>query len=52
MLISCEKTLKNKRTTNKSEKDSAMRIAITAIILIIICLIKYRAIVIALSLYN
>jgi len=52
MSINCEKTLRNKRTTNKSKKDSATRIATTTIMLTIIYLIKYRAIVIALLSYN
>jgi len=52
MLISCKRTLRNKRTTNKSKKDSVIRIATTTIILTIIYLIKYRTIVIASSSYN
>ncbi len=52
MLISCKKTLRNKRTTNKSKKDSAIYIATIAIILTITCSIEYCAIVIVLLLYN
>ncbi len=48
MLISCKRILRNKRITNKSEKDSATRIATTTIMLTIIYSIKYRTIVIAL----
>jgi len=49
MSINCEFFLKNKRITNESEKDSAMYIATTTIMLIIIYSIKYCAIIIALS---
>ncbi len=48
MLISCKRILRNKRITNKSEKDNATRIATTTIMLTIIYSIKYRTIVIAL----
>ena len=50
MLISCERTLRNKRIISENKKDNATRIVTTTIILIIIYLIKYRAIVIVLSL--
>jgi len=52
MLISCKRTLRNKRIANKSKKDSTTRIATIAIILTIICSIEYCAIVIVLLLYN
>jgi len=52
MLISCERILRNKHTTNKNKKDSATHIATTTIILTITCLIKYCKIVIVLSSYN
>jgi len=50
MLISCERTLRNKRIISENKKDNATHIVTTTIILIIICLIKYCAIVIALLL--
>ncbi len=52
MLINCERILRNERITSESEKDNATHIATTTIMLTIICLIKYCAIVIALSSYN
>jgi len=52
MLINCENFLRNERITNESEKNNVTRIATTTIMLILICLIKYCAIVIVSSLYN
>jgi len=52
MSISCERTLRNERITNENKKDNATRIATTTTMLILICSIKYRAIVIASLSYN
>ncbi len=52
MLISCERTLRNKYIINENKKDSITRIATITIILTITCLIKYRTIVIVSSSYN
>ena len=49
--MSCERSLKNERATNESEKSSATRIATTTTILTIICLIEYCVIVVVLLLY-
>jgi hypothetical protein len=51
MLINCKRSLKSKRIANESKKSNVTRIATTTTILIIICLIKYCAIVVALLSY-
>jgi len=49
--MSCERSLRNERTTNENKKSSATRIATTTTMLTIIYLIEYRAIVVASLLY-
>ncbi len=46
MLINYERSSKNKRIISEVKKDNATRIITTTIMLIIICSIKYRAIIV------